>query len=99
MDSVVRANKKVCPRRGQLVGRREHQIGNPRPISGVDAIHVKSQGMSVHRDFWMIVGSEQMSAFESNCAVAECCALRAASDNADVLGHGSSFDLLLSGQL
>ena len=55
--------------------------------------------MSVHRDFRMIVGSEQMGAFESDSAIAKRRTLRAASDNADVAGHGSLFNLLLSGQL
>ncbi len=90
MDGIVRADQKIRASLGQLVSRREHQVGNPGPIVSVDAFHVSRQRMRMHRDFGMIVGPEQMSAFKSNRAVAECRPLRAARHNADVLGHGTS---------
>jgi hypothetical protein len=45
----------------------------------------------MHRDFGMIMRPEQMGACKSDRAVAERRPLRAARDNADVLGHGMSF--------
>ena len=88
MDGVVGADQEIGSRPGQLVSRREHQVGNSLPIAGINATHVPGQGMSMHRDFRVIVRSHQVPAFERDGAIAQRRSLRAASHNADVLGHG-----------
>ncbi len=79
--------EKVGAGAGQLLRRRHHQFRHARPIARFDALHVFSQRVGVHRDFGMIVAPQQFRAFQADGAVAERRALRAASDDADVLGH------------
>src|SRR5216117_2784930 len=50
--------------------------------------------MGMHRDFGMLVRSEQLRTFQSDRAVAECGPFRAARDYADVLSHSCSGSLL-----
>ena len=45
--------------------------------------------MGMHRDLGMVVRPQQPRAFESDGAITERSALRAASDDADMLSHGS----------
>jgi hypothetical protein len=47
----------------------------------------------VQRDFGMIMLTQHLGAFEGDSAIAECGSLGAASDDADVLGHGNQFSV------
>jgi hypothetical protein len=89
VNCVDWSNQKICSRPGQLFRGRKHEFRDPRPVAGVDALHIIGEVMAVHRHFGMTVRAQQFRAFDADGAIAERCSFRAASDDADVERHGS----------
>ena len=87
VNRIVGTYKEIGAGLGQLVGRRKHQLGNSRPVVGINTFHVSRQGMRMHRNFGMIVSPQHPRTFKRDGPIAESRSLRATSDNANVLRH------------
>ena len=84
MHGVDGSDEEVGASFGQLLGGRQHEFCDAGPVIRVDAVFVLDEGMSVHRHFGMIVGAEQVGAFDADGAIAERGAFRAGCDDAYV---------------
>jgi len=105
MHSVDRSNQKIRPGFCQLFRRRKHQFGHACPVVSINALHIVSEVVAVHGDFRMAVGAKQACTLETDSAVTQSGAFRAASDDADVQGHSGQWPVIrdqgsaISGQL
>jgi hypothetical protein len=84
VHSVDGSDEKVRSSFGQLLGGREHEFCDAGPVIRVDAVFVLDERMSVHRDFGMIVGTEQVGALGADSAIAKRGSFRAGCDDANV---------------
>ena len=84
MHGVHRSDEEVGAGARQLVGGGKHEFCDAGPVICVDAVLVLNKGMPVHRHFGMIVGPEQLGAFNADGAITERGAFRAGCDDANV---------------
>ena len=88
MDGVVGADEEVGAHLRQLEGAGQHEIGDTLEVAAVEAGHVISQRMRVHRHLGMRMRAHPLRAFGADGAVTKRCAFGRAADDTDVLGHG-----------
>jgi hypothetical protein len=98
VNRVIRTDEEVGAGASELFRRGHHEFSDSRPVILVDKLDVFSEGVRVHRDFRVFMGSHEFGAFETDRAIAEGGSFRAAGDDADVLWQDSSQFSVLSSQ-
>jgi hypothetical protein len=85
MNCIVGANQEICTDLHKLLCRAQHQLSHTLPVSAFYAYHVLSEGVRVHRDLWMCVGTEKLRTFRTNCAITQGGTLGRAGYDTDVI--------------
>ena len=90
MDCVVGTNEKFGACSGQLVGRRQHQVGDALPVILINELHVLGKTVGVHTDLRMHVAAHQCGRLAADRAIAQRRTFGAARHNSNMLWHGDS---------
>src|ERR1700694_1184380 len=93
MNSIVGADQNIGATLRKLVGRGEHQVAHALPVASIDAFHVRTERVRVHRDFRMVVRPEQLRAFDADSPITKRCAFGGASDDTELLRHPLSIQM------
>src|ERR1700687_6338846 len=90
VDRIVRTDQEIGAAPREPVGRGQHEIGNPGPVSGINAAHIRGERVSVHRELGVSVRPKQLRALGTNCSIAKGGGLSGTRDGAYVRGHGTA---------
>ena len=89
MNRVVRTDQEVGADGRQLLRRRQHQLANAHPVASIDALHVRGEGVRVHRDLGMVVRPEELSTLSADSAITQRRAFGGTRHDADVIAARS----------
>src|SRR5713226_7049101 len=84
MNRIVRTDQQLRSGPDQLCRRPKHHLAHGIPLVAVYQTLIDAERKIVQRDLWTSQGAEQRGCFERNRPVAECGALCANRDDADV---------------
>src|SRR6476659_2345227 len=87
MERVVGANKKIGIDFREFFGGGQHKLAHATPVAAVDASHIISERVSMHRYFRMRVRAEKVGTFHANGPIAERRPFGGGADDPNVLWH------------